>query len=218
MQKNMFISLEGIDGAGKTTQAELLFRKLVDEGFSALAVREPGSTPLSEKIRELLLDVESKHICPTAESFLYAAARAQLVTDVIKPALEAGKIVIADRYIDSTIAYQGYGRGVNIEFLHRLNALATGGLIPCLTIVLDIPPEEGMKRRRDIPPDRLEIEGIAFQRAVREGYLALSASDPARIRVVDASRPVEDVQEQVWSLVLKCLKDSNCFPLVRAGE
>jgi len=210
MEKSLFISLEGIDGAGKTTQAQLLAGKLVDSGFSVIAVREPGSTPLSEKIRELLLDVKSSHISPVAESFLYAAARAQLVAAVIEPALACGQVVIADRYVDSTVAYQGYGRGVDIEFLHRLNALATGGLMPCLTIVLDIPPEEGVRRRKDIPPDRLEIEGIEFQRAVREGYLALSRSDPARIKVVDARQPVDEVHKQVLEMVLKRLTDSKC--------
>lgn len=210
MHKKCFISLEGIDGAGKTTQIELLCQKLAKLGFSVVAVREPGSTPLSEKIRELLLDVRSQDISPLAESFLYAAARAQLVAEVIRPALTEGKVVIADRYFDSTIAYQGYGRGIDVEFLRQLNLLATGGLMPCLTILLDLPPEEGMVRRGGLPPDRLEKEGIDFQRAVREGYLTLSRSEPDRIKVVDARLQVEDVHEQVVRLVLERLRVSDC--------
>jgi len=211
MHRKCFISFEGIDGAGKTTQVELLYRKLMDVGFPVVAVREPGSTPLSEKIRELLLDVRNQDISSSAESFLYAAARSQLVAEIIKPALDAGKIVIADRYVDSTIAYQGYGRGMDIEFLKRLNLLATGGLMPCLTILLDLPPEEGIARRGELPLDRLEREGIGFHRAVREGYLTLSRSEPDRIVVVDARLQVEDVHEQILKRVLERLRCSDCI-------
>jgi len=199
--KGLFISFEGIDGSGKTTQVKRLGQSLRDKGYELVTVREPGGTPVAEKIRELLLDARNDGICPRTEAFLYAAARAQLVTEVINPALTEGRVVIADRYLDSTLAYQGYGRGLDTRFLEQLNRLAVAGTVPDLTIILDISPAEGMVRRSDSCPDRLEREGLQFQEAVRAGYLSLSRQYPERIKVVDAMRPPEQVYAEIVALV-----------------
>lgn len=199
--KGLFISFEGIDGSGKTTQVKRLGQSLRDKGYELVTVREPGGTPVAEKIRELLLDARNDGICPRTEAFLYAAARAQLVTEVINPALTEGRVVIADRYLDSTLAYQGYGRGLDTRFLEQLNRLAVAGTVPDLTIILDISPVEGMVRRSDSCPDRLEREGLQFQEAVRAGYLSLSRQYPERIKVVDAMQPPEQVYAEIVALV-----------------
>ncbi|NLU50106.1 MAG: dTMP kinase [Syntrophomonadaceae bacterium] len=200
-KKGLFISFEGIDGSGKTTQVKRLGQSLRDKGYELVTVREPGGTPVAEKIRELLLDARNDGICPRTEAFLYAAARAQLVTEVINPALTEGRVVIADRYLDSTLAYQGYGRGLDTRFLEQLNRLAVAGTVPDLTIILDISPVEGMVRRSDSCPDRLEREGLQFQEAVRAGYLSLSRQYPERIKVVDAMQPPEQVYAEIVALV-----------------
>lgn len=206
MKKGIFISFEGIDGAGKTTQIRWLAEALKVKGYPVLTVREPGGTTLSEKIRELLLDARSEGISSEAEAFLYAAARAQLVSEVIRPALAEGRIVISDRYHDSTLAYQGYGRGLDMVFLEELNRLATAGLVPDLTILLDISPGEGLIRRGDTAPDRLEKEGLGFQEAVRQGYLSLSQQYKDRIKLVNAQRPVEEIHMDIIALVMPYLR------------
>lgn len=201
MSQGLFISLEGIDGSGKTTQLQLLRQRLELEGRSVVVVREPGGSPIAERIREVLLDASNEGLNPVAEALLYGAARAQLVAEVIRPALEKGSIVIADRYLDSTLAYQGYGRGLDKEFLNQLNQMAVSETIPHLTILLDLSPEEGAVRRRGTVPDRLEQEGLAFQERVRQGYLALSFQQPERIKVVNAAQLPEKVHEEIITLV-----------------
>lgn len=201
MGRGFFVSLEGIDGAGKTTHMGSLRALLQGEGLEVVAVREPGGTPVSERIREVLLDSRNQGMSARAEAFLYAAARAQLVDEVIAPALARGCAVLADRYLDSTLAYQGYGRGLDLVFLSRLNRLAAENTLPDLTIVLDVPAEVALARRGKASLDRLEQEGAAFLERVRQGYLELSRQHPQRMVVVDAARRVEEVGREIAAIV-----------------
>ncbi len=192
--RGWFISIEGIDGAGKTTLKDGLLAYLQDK-YDVVSIREPGGTVVSEKIRDMLLDVRNDGILARTEALLYAAARSQVVEEIISPALDSGKIVIADRYMDSTIAYQGYGRGLDVVFLHSLNELCTRGIKPDLTLLLDIDPAEALSRRIRNKPDRLEKEGIEFQSRVREGYLRLQQENPARIKLLPGSLPISDLYQ-----------------------
>lgn len=203
-KKAFFISLEGIDGAGKTTLKEHLVNYLKD--VKVVCVREPGGTDISEKIRALLLDVKNAGILPKTEAMLYASARTQLVEEVISPALQAGNVVIADRYIDSTIAYQGYARGLDINFLEELNELCTSGLKPDLTLLLDLDPIVAQQRKQKEELDRLEKEGLQFQQKVREGYLKIAENEPQRVKVLDASQPLEEVADQAVKYVEEYLR------------
>lgn len=191
----MFISFEGIDGSGKSTQVARLAQTLRAEGREVVLVREPGGTPLSESIRAILLDPATS-IHPKAELFLFTAARAQLVHDVIQPALAAGQVVIADRYADSTLAYQGAGRGVcDFESLRTIQSCATSALQPDLTFVLDLPPEEATHRRRSRgqEQDRMEGASLAFYQRVRDAYLELAALHLQRIHVLNARQPEDEL-------------------------
>ncbi len=204
MRRGLFISLEGIDGSGKTT----LIRHLCEvwPEYPLLMIREPGGTVISEKIRDLLLNSENTPITPRTEALLYAAARSQLVEQLLRPALEAGKLILADRYLDSTIAYQGYGRGLDLQFLGTLNSLCTGGLLPDITLLLDIDPQLGQLRQKQRQPDRLEMEGYDFQTRVREGYLQIARAEPERIHIIDAARPFVDVAEDARHYLQKVLQ------------
>ena len=206
IKTGIFISLEGIDGSGKSTLKEYLKEKLHAK-FQVIDVREPGGTIISEKIRELLLDIKNEGIEPKTEAILYAAARAQVVEEVIRPALLDNKIVIADRFMDSTIAYQGYGRGLDISFLHELNSLCTGGLKPDITLLLDISPEEGQKRKITDIPDRLEKEGIEFQQKVRNGYLQIAKENLQRIKIIQADRDLEAVKNEAMQHIKDIITD-----------
>ena len=205
MLKGIFISLEGVDGSGKTSLKKELLCRL--DAFHPLGLREPGGTPISEKIRNLLLDTANEDMQARTEAFLYAAARCQLVETVIRPALQEGKMIIADRYIDSTLAYQGYGRGLPLDFLQQLNQLSTGGLKPDLTLLLDVDPAEGARRRAKDTPDRLEKAGLLFQERVRQGYLQIAREEPQRIRILDAHKPpgtaVGDALREIQQLLTK---------------
>jgi len=191
----MFISFEGLDGCGKTTQAAMLADALELEGREVVRVREPGGTPTGERIRELLLDPAAS-IGPAAEALLYAAARAQLVEDVIGPALARGSAVIADRFIDSSLAYQGVARGLGLERILAVNQLATGGLMPHVTLLLRLDADEA-SRRRGTAPDRIEAEHAVFHAAVAGGFEAAAARFPKRIRIVDAAGPPRAVLARV---------------------
>ncbi|MEQ8201936.1 MAG: dTMP kinase [Syntrophomonadaceae bacterium] len=205
--RGYFASLEGIDGSGKSTLKEGIMKEL-GRSYSVVGIREPGGTVVSEKIRDMLLDARNNGIMGRTEALLYAAARSQVVEEVIKPALSRGQIVIADRYMDSTIAYQGYGRGLDLQFLLDLNRICTGGLYPNLTLYLDIDPWEAYRRRQDQKPDRLEQEGLEFQTRVRSGYLILAASEP-RIQTLDASHDRQQLLDEALQLIYAGLLCKN---------
>jgi dTMP kinase len=200
---SLFITFEGGEGCGKTTQARALFRKLSRSGYPVLLIKEPGSTPLGQGLARWLKNAAAT-IDPVSELFLFAAARARLVSQVIGPALEKGEIVISDRFADSTAAYQGYGRGLDLSFVNAVNHAATGGLRPNLIILLDMEVEAGLGRKRS-KQDRFEREEIAFHRRVREGYLKLAAADPGRWLVLNATLPQKEVQKLIWERVKQLL-------------
>ena len=194
--KGFFITFEGIDGTGKSTQAARIKERLEAAGWRVVHTREPGGTALGRVIREQFLASGTVEIDPLTELLLMAADRAHHVATVIRPALERGEAVVCERYADSTEAYQGYGGGVPLEAVRRVNELATGGLAPHLTFLLDLDPAQAM-RRWSRGPDRVESRGEAFYRRVREGYLRIAAEFPGRVRVIDASLPPEEVEARI---------------------
>jgi dTMP kinase len=204
---SLFITFEGPDGSGKTTQLQLLVRWLHEREREVVLTREPGGTAIGEQIRTVLHDPDNKAMDARTEILLYAADRAQHVAQMIRPALANDKIVISDRYVDSTLAYQGYGREMDLARLRTITDFATGGLKPDLTFYLDILPEEGLQRRQlgGEEWNRMDAEALAFHRRVRAGYLALVEADQGRWEVIDADRPVEDVQAEIRSVVAKRL-------------
>jgi dTMP kinase len=203
-----FITLEGPEGGGKTTQLRLLTAWLTDAGFDPLVTREPGGTPIGELIRDLLHDCSRTEMASETEILLYSASRAQHVAELIRPALGQGRVVLCDRFSDSTYAYQGYGRGLPLEALRRITSFATQGLVPDLTLYLDVPPEVGLRRRAESGEalNRLDREAVAFHRRVREGYLLLMAEDPSRWHSVDATASIEVVQGDLRRAVLALLQ------------
>lgn len=199
MTKGLFITFEGGDGCGKTTQIKLLEEYLKNKGYETLLTREPGAKGLGEKIREILLNYDGE-VSPRCESFLFLADRAQNIDCIVKPALEKGVIVICDRHTDSSVAYQGYGRGLDIDRINMLNNLATSGLKPDLTIVLDVDVETSQARVGS-QKDRMESAGIEFFKRVRQGYLEIAKKEPERVKVVDSTQSIEDIHKKVLELV-----------------
>lgn len=197
----LFVTFEGGDGAGKTTQITRLHAALEHDGLSVTVTREPGGDAFAEGIRSLLLHNE---MTPRAELLLFLAARAQNVESVIRPHLAEGQIVICDRYIDSSIAYQGFARGLGHDMVDRLNGFATNGLRPDVTILLDLPPEEGLLRQTD--QNRMEAESLAFHNRVREGFLAEAQKDPARFVVFDALQSVEQLHAKIYTHIIETWK------------
>lgn len=208
----MFITLEGPEGAGKTTQGRLLAQYLTRTRYQVLHVREPGGTSIGEQIRVLLLDPRSREMAARTEMLLFAASRAQLVAEVIGPALARGTLVLCDRYVDASLAYQGVGRHLGIEIVRRVNLVATGGLTPDLTLLLDIDAAAGLRRARaasaegSVPGDgevgdRMERETVTFHERVREGFLSLARNEPQRIRVIDAHESISAVQQEIQRTV-----------------
>jgi dTMP kinase len=195
--RGVFVTFEGGEGCGKSTQLRLLAKRLESAGVPVRVLREPGGTAVGEAVRAILLDPNHSGLDDTAEILLYEAARAQLVAEVIEPALEAGEIVLCDRFYDSTTAYQGHARGIPLGHVDALNRAATGGLSPDRTIVLDIEPALGITRATRDGADRLESEDLAFHQRVRCGFLAIHAEEPERVRVVDASGDIDTVAEKV---------------------
>jgi dTMP kinase len=207
----MFITFEGPDGCGKTTQLTLLKEFLTRQGYSVFVTREPGGTEIGEQIRAILHDPLNEEMIPHAEILLYSASRAQLVTQVIRPALAKGQIVLSDRFYDSTFAYQGYGRGLDLDALRRITRFATGGLRPDLTIYLEIDPQLGLSRRQEDKNaewNRLDALALEFHERVHAGYQALIAAEPERWVVVNGQRPVAQVQADVQAAVMARLAAS----------
>lgn len=207
-----FITLEGIEGCGKTTQLRLLARRLEGLGHRVTVTREPGGCPIADQVRNILLDAGNSAMVPLAELFLYAAARAQHVSEVIAPALDAGGIVLCDRFTDATVAYQGWGRGLDLAVIDQLNRLATTGVRPHTTLLLDCSAETGLSRAfsringtTGAREERFELESLQFHRRVREGYLELAHREPDRFLVIDASLGIEETEEAIASAVLERL-------------
>ncbi len=202
MARGMFITFEGIEGCGKSTQVDLLRKHLTALGHEVLVTREPGGCPIGEKVRDILLDPGNSGMTALTELLLYEASRAQHVADVIRPALEAGVTVISDRFYDASTAYQGHARGLGADKVIELNLVATGGLKPDLTIVLDLPASEGLRRLgRDL--DRIESEAIDFHEKVRNGYIELARKDPDRVKVVDSSGTIEETASEVVKIIVE---------------
>ncbi len=200
---SLFITFEGGEGCGKSTQSQTLYKNMTRHGIPTVLTHEPGGTPLSKKIRQLLKHDNDTHISPLAELLLFNAARAQLIAEVIRPALDKGETVICDRYADSTTAYQGYGRGLDMETVKTINDDATQSLKPDLTILLDIAAEDGLARKKQ--RDRFEQEDIAFHHRVREGYLKLAKEEPQRWLVIDATQTRDEIAEAIQQGVQRLL-------------
>lgn len=199
MTQGLFITFEGPDGCGKTTQMKLLAEYFTKNGKEVVLTREPGGKGLGEKVREILLNYDGE-VSDRCESFLFLADRAQNIDIIVNPAVKAGKIVLCDRHIDSTVAYQGYGRGLDIERINMLNNLATNGKKPDLTFVFDVDVETSMKRVGK-EKDRMESAGVEFHNRVRQGYLELAKQEPQRIKVIDATKSIEEIHKKVVSLI-----------------
>ena len=208
--RGLFITMEGMDGCGKSTQLRRLASALADRGLNPIVTREPGGTPLGEGVRDLLSSDASTTAVPAAELFLIVAARAQHVSDLVRPALERGEIVISDRYTDSTVAFQGYGRGLDLGLIESINAAATGGLRPDLTIVLDLAPEQAQARMSPRPVGgwlgAVDLEKLDFHTRVRRGYLELAVREADRIRIVEAVGTADETHAGVMRVVESILE------------
>ena len=207
MTLGSLITFEGIDGSGKSTQIQMLEREFNKLGVTYKTFREPGGTELSEKIRDILLDKANIELISTAESLLFAAARAQLTAEQIKPTIAKGEFVICDRFTDSTIAYQGYGRGLDIKQLEKINYIATAGLTPDITFILDINPEAAALRMETEVSDRMEATGVDFFRRIREGYCQIKDQNPNRYCVINGEQSPENVFKEIKEIVIKYLKN-----------
>lgn len=207
----LFITFEGVEGCGKSTQSRLLYNRLRKKDQHPILVHEPGCTPLGDKLTRLLKTF--RDITPLAELFLFNASRAQLVETVIRPHLEGGNLVICDRFTDSTIAYQGYGRGISSPMIESVDTIATGGLHPNLTILLDVAPEQGLRRKRKVN-DRFEEETLEFHQKVRDGYLQLASQEPERWLVLDGTRPKAVLADIILGRVTTL---ANCDTVVDKG-
>lgn len=206
----IFLSFEGIEGSGKSTQAVLLADALRAHSHEVVVTREPGGTSRGQVLRHLLLDPTEPGLAPGAELLLMLADRAQHVQELIAPALAANKVVITDRFVDSTTAYQGYGRGFDRVLLHQLNTLACGGYLPSLTFLMDLPVTEGLRRARHrrgdgAAADHFEAESTAFHERVRDGFLAIARAEPQRVHVLDATRPKEQVHQNILSALQRVI-------------
>ena len=215
MDSGLFISLEGTDGCGKSTQIPLMQAFFADKGYPVHVLREPGGTVIGEKIRDVILDTAHTAMAPVTEILLYAAARAQIMQEKILPALQANHVVICDRFLDSSLAYQGAGRNLDLDVILQINTSALCGILPHITFFLDIPPETAMERRTAAgKPDRIEKEGLAFQKKVYHGYQALAARYPKRIVTIDATKSIDAIFAQIKERLepaVKQLKERNGY-------
>ena len=202
----MLITFEGLDYSGKSTQVQLLADRLTLQDHRVLVLREPGGTDIGEKIRKMLLDKNNEGMTEASELFLFSASRSQLIQEVVRPALDAGMVVICDRYYDSTTAYQGFGRGISLDVIHAINQYATGGLVPDVTFFLDIPIREIEKRMNSAKTnkDRMESSGIELYERVRNGFLQIAQSE-SRCCVIDGMKPIDDLHELIWQHVTDIL-------------
>ena len=218
MNNGFFITIEGGDGSGKTTQLEFMKEYFREKGENAIFTREPGGTPIGEKIRGIILDQDNREMEPMTEMLLYAASRAQLVEQVIKPALARGRIVVCDRYTDSSIAYQGYGRGLG-NSVSAVNTYAMAGCVPDLTFLLKLDPEKGSERAgEEYGQDRIENEDTEFHRAVYEGYLQIEKQEPDRIVGIDASQSIEEVRLQIQEYLDRMMRNRKVAETWAAEE
>lgn len=198
MKKGLFITIEGMDGSGKTTQIDMIKEYVSEKGYNVTLAREPGGTKISEKIRDIILDSDNAGMSETTEMLLYASARAQLVAELIRPAVEDGGVVICDRFIDSSYAYQGFGRGIDLDTITDVNRAAVDGVMPDITFFIDISPEVALKRRMaSTQADRIEKEHMKFHMKVYEGYRKLAVLYPERIKTIDGNRAVEEISEDI---------------------
>ena len=209
MKKGLFISIEGLDGAGKSTQMKFIKEFLEKKGYKVLITREPGGTNIGEKIRDILLDKEHGEMTDMTEALLYAASRCQHVGEFILPALKKGYVVLCDRFLDSSIAYQGGARKLGVQKIKDINKFATGGLEPDLTIFFDIPPEISLERIPLEEIDRLEQEKIEFHREVYNTYILLAKEEPYRIKAVRAHREVLEISQDIEEILIELIKDIN---------
>jgi dTMP kinase len=199
---SFFLSIEGPDGSGKTTQARLLADHLRQAGHDVLLAREPGGTPIGDQIRQVLFSLDNKGMSPESEFLLFSASRAQLVRQVLRPHLQRGGLVVCDRFADSSLAYQGYGHGLELEMVQAVTRLATGGLRPNLTVLLDLPAEDGLARRKQGGRwNRLDDYDLEFHQRVRQAFLGLAAAEPARWVTVDGKPAVQEVQREIQRVV-----------------
>lgn len=209
--KSLFITFEGGEGSGKTTIIETLKKELMTLGFDVIQTREPGGSRIAEQIRKVILDKENTELDPLAEALLYAASRRQHLKEVVIPALQTEKIVLCDRYIDSSLVYQGYARGIGIEEVYEMNQFATNGLLPNLTLLIDLDPNKGLERikynQREV--NRLDLEQLSFHEKVRCGYLEVQKRFPNRIKLIDGARTLEAVYQDVLQEVKQILQDNT---------
>ena len=203
--RGVLITFEGVEGSGKSTQAERLYRWLQGQGVASILSREPGGTAIGEQVRDILLDPENRAMDGLTELFLYLASRNQHVREKVRPALDKGMVVVLDRYLDSSAAYQGFGRGLGERPVSRLNKLATAGLRPHLTVLVDVPVKVGQVRKESTLLDRLERERVEFHESVREGYLRIARRARGRFRILDGRRPAEELERAVQLLVKQLL-------------
>ena len=208
-KKGIFVSFEGIDGCGKSTQVKILMDRFIEEGSECVLVREPGGTKISEDIRDILLSNRNLDLTSRTEALLMTASRAQLTNQKILPALNAGKCVIADRFSDSTLAYQGGGRGLELDYLISLNDFATSGATPDITFNLDINPDSAFNRPNSAEPDRIENAGIEFQKKVREQYKIIAKRFPDRIFTIDGSNTISSIHSTIWEKTINCINEKN---------
>jgi dTMP kinase len=204
--KGKFITFEGSEGSGKSTQSKLLVRYLKRKGFPVIFLREPGGTKISEKIRKILLDHKNDSMSASCELLLYMASRAQVVAEIIKPHLVKGTIVICDRFLDSTVAYQGYGLGMDLKLIRYMGSFATQGIQPDLTVFLDVPVKEGLKHRH-LCEDRIEKRPLSYHERVRRGYLKIARFEPSRFKIVKLEKEKSETQEKIRELVKRVLTE-----------
>jgi dTMP kinase len=204
--KGILISFEGIEGTGKTIQSKLLCEYLIKKGYNAILTEEPGGTQIGYKIRELLLSIDHKGMTPLTELLLYNASRAQHIKEVILPAINRGAVVITDRFADSTVTYQGYARGIDLNLIDSIEKIVTSGLRPDITILLDLDVETGLNRNRGINKmDRLELEDVEFHKQVRSGYLEIAAKELERIKLIDAAGSIEEIHGKIIKIITNFL-------------